>query len=153
MSQVVLTGAGQPVSVYPPIESFQAIAAANFPIGTPVVAEIVDGVSKVTPADSTSAPHVIGLAAEAGVEGEQTTIQTGGYLRLSYDQWLVVDPTDTRPATGLALYPGKPYYLQADGVIQGSAPSASGTYVNQVGIAFTPTVMKITIGMAVGPHA
>lgn len=128
---------------YPP-GTFQAIATVNFPIGTPVVAT-AEGVA---PADYISAPHCVGLAAQAGVAGKYVPIQTSGFLELTLAQWEVVNPTDSFPT----LTPGRPYYLAPNGAIISTTSATSGTFANQIGLALSSTLMQITIGAAVGPH-
>lgn len=129
---------------YPP-GTFQALATANFPPGTPVVATA----GGVAAADKTSAPHVVGLAIQAGVIGSYVPIQTAGSLELTAAQWAAVDPSDITPV----LTAGRPYYVQSGGVIGAAIPAATGTYVNQIGIALSATLMLVTIGAAVGPHS
>jgi hypothetical protein len=125
--------------------TFSAIAAVNFPIGTPVVATA----NGLAPGDMTSAPHVVGLAAQAGVAGQYVPVQTGGVLELTPAQWDAIDTADFVHV----LTTGRAYYLVSNGQIESVIPDGTGTFANQIGIALSATAMLVTVGQAIGPHA
>jgi hypothetical protein len=87
--------------------------------------------------------------AEVGEPELSQVIVSGAPLTLTEAQWnLVVEG-------GGALITGATYYVSADvpGKIAAVPPSATGTYLSQVGYALSATTMLVTPAAIIGPHA
>lgn len=94
---------------------------------------------------------VVGFATRAtpAVADTQQVPQSAGPLTLTVAEWTAI----TEEAG--ALVEGDAYYLSAanPGKITHTAPVAGGSFVVQVGIALSPTVLLVQIHAPIGPHA
>lgn len=118
------------------------------PLGAPAyvlagVPEVgIAGVSAAVAGTLSPAPFVVGLVVIAThLVTNPATLQTTGLMSLNTGEWDVV----TGGSGGLQL--GTPYYLSTTtpGQITSTKPTASGTYVVQVGIASSDTDMYLSL--------
>ena len=115
--------------------------ASPIVIGTPVYVSAADTVDKAK-ADASGTVEAVGLVADPSIsEASSGGIQVDGVLTASTAQWDAVAGT-----TG-GLTAGTIYYLSATtpGAITATAPSTTGQYVKEVGIAISTTELKINI--------
>lgn len=107
-------------------------------IGTPVYPSSATAVDKAG-AGAVGTKKVLGLVQSSSItSGASGFIQTDGILTATTGQWDAVAGT----TGGLAV--GATYYLSATaGLLTATAPSASGNYVCEVGIALSPTELEI----------
>lgn len=122
--------------------TYGAIAAGNFPIGTPVRPSLsVDGV--VVPARAVEGgANVTGIAVTPGIDGQPVLVQFAGPLALTAEQWGEIK------SGGGGLVRGTPYFLFAGfvgGLITATAPSSGGTFVAPIGVALSEAEMLIRI--------
>lgn len=83
--------------------------------------------------------QAIGIVIADG-EGDACLVQSGGLVTLITDVWDSV----TKQSGGLT--PGSVYYLSnIVGSLTTTAPDVSGTFVVQVGIAFNPTTLLLSL--------
>lgn len=115
--------------------------AGSIVIGTPVYASANDSVDKAK-ADAVGTANVIGLVADVTITAAAVgSVQMDGILAATTGQWDAVAGT-----TG-GLTKDVIYYLSAatSGLMTSSAPSVTGQFVVQIGIAISTTEMKIDI--------
>lgn len=110
-------------------------------IGAPVYSDAASGVKKAK-ADAAGTSKVIGLVAQASITNATAgDIALSGALSATTTQWDAVAGT----TGGLAF--GTTYYLSAAtaGQITSTAPSTTGQYVVEVGVALSTTVLRVAI--------
>lgn len=115
--------------------------AGSIVIGTPVYVDAASGVKKAK-ADAAGTKSVLGLVSDATiVNAVAGNIMVNGYLTATTGQW------DTAFGTTGGLAFGTRYYLSAAtaGLGTVTAPSATGQYVVELGLAISTTVLKIDI--------
>lgn len=129
-----------------PISGYQEAQLTNdeaspIVIGAPVYMDAANGVKKAK-ADASGTSTPIGLVADASItNGVSGTIALDGVLTATTGQW------DTIAGTTGGLTFGTRYYLSAAtaGLLTATAPSTTGQYVVEVGIAISTTDLKISI--------
>ncbi len=125
----------------------------DYPIGTPFSPNFhgtadVNGLVVPSKGASTFGPsddplraqmNCIGLATEAALQGEEVTIQYDGPLELTTAQW------DALTSDSGGLVQGDIYYVSStsSGKLVKVPPSAGGSWIVQIGIAISSTVMLI----------
>lgn len=110
-------------------------------ICAPVYNDVADGVKKAK-ADASGTKDVVGLVRDTSIAASAAgAIQASGVLTATTAQWDAVAGT----TGGLAVRTR--YYLSAAtaGLLTATAPSATGQYVVEVGIALSATEMKVDI--------
>jgi hypothetical protein len=115
--------------------------ASPIVIGTPVYVSADDTVDKAK-ADASGTVEAVGLVADPSISAASSGgIQVDGVFTASTAQWDAVAGT-----TG-GLTADTIYYLSATtpGAITATAPSTTGQYVKEVGIAISTTELKINI--------
>lgn len=115
--------------------------AGSLPIGTPVYASNNDTVDKAK-ADAVGTVNVIGLVADSSISAAAVGgVQMDGILSATTGQW------DTVAGTSGGLTKDVIYYLSAGtaGILTSTAPSTTGQYVKEIGIAISTTELKIDI--------
>jgi hypothetical protein len=129
-----------------PISGVNEIAQTNdesgaIVIGTPVYNDTNDGVKKAK-ADAAGTSKVLGIVSDVSItNGVSGNIAISGVLSATTAQWDAVAGT-----TG-GLTAGTLYYLSSatSGQMTATAPSTTGQYVVQMGIALSTTELKIDI--------
>jgi hypothetical protein len=114
-------------------------------IGAPVYADAADGVKKAK-ADASGTKNVVGFVRDTSVASAgSATIQVNGILTATTTQWDAVAGT-----TGGLTFNTR-YYLSAGtaGLITSTAPSTTGQYVVELGIAISTTELKIDIKLPI----
>lgn len=114
--------------------------ASPIVIGTPVYNDAVDGVKKAK-ADAVGTKSVIGLVRDTSIgAGSTGAIQVSGVLTATTGQWDAAFGT----TGGLAF--GVRYYLSAAtaGLGTVTAPSTTGQYVVELGIALSTTELLLS---------
>lgn len=132
----VRTGPQLPPNTYLPI------AAASTAPGMPLSQSTsVDGTVNLAKADSINTAYCVGLAARGAAAGDRVHTQYGDLLTLTTAEWDAV----TGGSGGLT--PGSPYYVSAAtaGHLTTSAPGSGGQFVVPVGIATSPTTMRVQL--------
>lgn len=115
--------------------------AGSVVIGTPVYSDAASGVKKAK-ADAAGTAKPIGLVSDTTIaNGVAGNVMLNGYLTATTGQW------DTAFGTTGGLTFNTKYYLSAAtaGVGTATAPSTTGQYVVELGIAVSTTVLKIDI--------
>lgn len=114
--------------------------ASPIVIGTPVYNDANDGVKKAK-ADAAGTKSVVGLVRDVSIGAASTgAIQLSGVLTATTGQW------DTAFGTTGGLSFGTRYYLSAAtaGLGTATAPSTTGQYVVELGIAISTTELLLS---------
>ena len=92
---------------------------------------------------------VLGIATEPATLDEAFYYQYTGTIQLTPAQWEAI----TDGASGME--PGSIFYASptTPGNLTSTKPTASGTYVNVVGVGLSTTLFQIIPAQPVGPHA
>lgn len=124
-------------------EQFQLVndEAGAIVIGAPVYSDAAGGCKKAQ-ANASSTKDVIGLVAQVSIaNGAAGAVALDGILTATTAQWDAVAGT-----TGGLTFKTRYYLDPANaGKITATAPSTTGQYVCEVGIALSPTDLKINI--------
>lgn len=154
MTDTSTRSGGQPPTSIISGRAYNPIAGASdhfpdsFPPGTPLAqSRSASGTAVPARANSVDTASVVGLAAGAGVVGNDVVCQFQGVLTLTTEEW------DAITTLSGGLTPGAVYYLSPgfrEGQLSSTKPTSGGDFVTQVGIALSPTDMMIQISATVG---
>lgn len=125
----------------PELISMTNANAGSMVIGNPVFCSVAGSVDKAR-ANTANASNVIGFCADVSVStGNPAAIQLDGVLAATTGQW------DAVAGTSGGLAAGTIYYLSEStaGAITSTAPSTTGQYVVELGIAISTTELRINI--------
>lgn len=119
---------------------YEQTAVGDLEAGTPLYSAAGDQVTAAFSVDS-SQSLTVGLAVAGALDTEPVTVQSDGILELSTGDW------DARTGAAGGLASASPYWLSetTQGQLQAVPPTASGTYLVQVGIAISATKLLVRI--------
>lgn len=126
----------------PSPNTYNPIAQASFPVGTPVSPLSLAGQVGTAFAGSITKAASSGIATAPATAGHPVNIQYAGPVTLTTEEW------DAVTGESGGLQPGSTYYVSdtTPGQITFVRPTTTGHFVTQVGIALSTTDLLVQVG-------